>query len=111
MSAAGRAAEHDLDYVLLEKAEHLSDTIFKYQKGKHVMSTPDVLPLRSSFEFAAGRREDVLGRWDSRAGELDVKVRHKGEVAAITGEQGNFEIALQGGETLSAENVVLSIGL
>ena len=56
LSAAGRAAEHDLDYVLLEKAEHLSDTIFKYQKGKH-------------------------------------------------------EIALQGGETLSAENVVLSIGL
>jgi CRP-like cAMP-binding protein/thioredoxin reductase/NAD-dependent dihydropyrimidine dehydrogenase PreA subunit len=111
LSAAGRAAEHDIDYVLLEKADHFSDTIFKYQKGKHVMSTPDVLPLRSSFEFGAGQREDVLGRWDKRAEDLEVKVRHNAEVTAITGEQGNFEIALQGGETVSAENVVLSIGL
>ncbi len=111
LSAAGRATENKLNYVLLEKSDHFSDTIFKYQKGKHVMSTPEVLPLRSSFEFEAGRREEVLGRWDTRAEELGLSVRHKSEVTAITGEKGNFEIALQGGETVTAENVVLSIGL
>ncbi len=111
LSAAGQASERELDYVLVEKSDHLSDTIFKYQKGKHVMSTPDVLPLRSSFEFGAGRREDVLGGWDTRAQELSLKVQYRSEVIGITGEKGNFTLALQGGETLTSENVVLAIGL
>jgi hypothetical protein len=37
-------------HVLIEKTDHLSDTIYKYQKGKHVMATPSqqlVLPIRS----------------------------------------------------------------
>ena len=47
LSAAGHAAELGVSHVLLEKADHLSDTLFKFQKGKFVMATPDVLPLRS----------------------------------------------------------------
>jgi len=46
MSAAGQAAARGLSHVLLEKTDHLSDTIFKYQKGKHVMATPSDLALR-----------------------------------------------------------------
>ena len=33
LSAAARAAELGIAHVLLEKADHLSDTIYKYQKG------------------------------------------------------------------------------
>ncbi|MDO9487153.1 MAG: NAD(P)-binding domain-containing protein, partial [Sphingomonadaceae bacterium] len=40
LSAAARAAARGLPHVLLEKTDHLSDTIYKYQKGKHVMATP-----------------------------------------------------------------------
>ena len=61
LSAAGRAAEHGTAHILLESAGWASDTTYKYQKGKHVMATPDVLPLRSPFSFAAGAREQVLG--------------------------------------------------
>ena len=64
LSAASRAAQLGLSHVLLEKTDHLSDTIYKYQKGKHVMATPSQLVLRSDIEFAAGKREAVLDTWD-----------------------------------------------
>ena len=51
LSAAGRAAQLGLSHVLLEKTDHLSDTIYKYQKGKHVMATPSQLVLRSDLRF------------------------------------------------------------
>ena len=60
MSAAGRAAQLGLSHVLLEKTDHLSDTIYKYQKGKHVMATPSNLVLRSDIDFDAGKREAIL---------------------------------------------------
>ena len=53
LSAAGRAAALGMSHVLLEKTDHLSDTIYKYQKGKHVMATPANLVLRSDLDFAA----------------------------------------------------------
>ena len=64
LSAAARAAQLGLSHVLLEKTDHLCDTIYKYQKGKHVMATPSQLVLRSDLDFEAGKREKVLGTWD-----------------------------------------------
>jgi CRP-like cAMP-binding protein/Fe-S-cluster-containing hydrogenase component 2/thioredoxin reductase len=138
MSAASRAAQRGLSHVLLEKTDHLSDTIFKYQKGKHVMATPSQLVLRSDQEFDAGKREDILGRWNARTAELGVNVKYNAEVKAIrgTGEaipgsiqkivtrarDGSttttelqrhappYAIQLTNGETVMAENVVLAIG-
>jgi len=111
LSAAGRAAENKLNYILLEKSDHFSDTIFKYQKGKHVMSTPDVLPLRSSLTFGAGRREEVLGAWNSRAGELGVNVQYNSEVVGIARRDDAFEITIKNRDPILAQKVVLAIGL
>ena len=111
MSAAGRAAEHGVSHILLERTDHLSDTIYKYQKGKHVMATPDVLPLRSSYSFEAGRREAILKNWDEQTAKHKVNVRFKSEVTAIKGEKGAFEITVKGGGKITAENIVLGIGL
>jgi len=61
LGAAGRATALGISHVLLEKTDHLSDTIFKYQKGKHVMATPANLVLRSDLDFDAGKRETILG--------------------------------------------------
>jgi cGMP-dependent protein kinase 2 len=110
LSAAGRAAQLGMSHVLLEKTDHLSDTIYKYQKGKHVMATPAQLVLRSDMDFEAGKREMVLGTWDRQAEEQSVNVMKNAEVKAITGEQGNFTLALTNGEKVQAENVILAIG-
>ncbi|MEM8695316.1 MAG: cyclic nucleotide-binding domain-containing protein [Pseudomonadota bacterium] len=110
ISAAGRAAQLGIPHILLEKTDHLSDTIYKYQKGKHVMATPSQLVLRSDMDFEAGKREAVLGTWDEQTASQGVNVRLNSEVVAIEGEMGNFRIALTDGATVRAENVVLAIG-
>jgi Fe-S-cluster-containing hydrogenase component 2/CRP-like cAMP-binding protein/thioredoxin reductase len=138
MSAASHAAKLGLNHVLLEKTDHLSDTIYKYQKGKHVMATPNQLILRSDQEFDAGKREDILERWNGRTKELGVNVKFNAEVKAIKGTgpaiEGSvqkivtrardgtstttelqryappYELTLASGEKVIAENVVLAIG-
>ena len=96
--------------MLLEKTAHLSDTIFKYQKGKHVMATPAKLVLRSDLDFDAGKREAILALWDSQIAEAQVNVRFDAEVTGITGEAGDFTLTLKDGSTIAAEAVVLAIG-
>ena len=76
LSAAARAKQLGISHLLLEKSDHLSDTIYKYQKGKHVMATPSQLVLRSDMDFEAGKRESVLGTWDRMAGDHEINVRH-----------------------------------
>src|SRR3546814_18665309 len=65
LSAAARAAQLGLGHVLLEKTDHLSDTIFKYQKGKRVLATPERLDLRSDCRFGEAARETILADWDA----------------------------------------------
>ncbi len=112
ISAAARAAELKVPHVLLEAAPHLSNTIYRYQKGKHVMAEPEALPLRSPLPFTAGSRESILDAWDQGVARLGVNVRHGAEVSAIKKlEDGTFEISIGRKDKVLAKNVVLGIGL
>ena len=111
LSAAARAAEHGISHLLLEAAPQLANTIHHFQKGKSVMAEPSVLPLRSSISFGAGIREHILNTWHNELGGLGVNFRVSSAVTAITGEAGAFEITLASGVSVSAEFVVLAIGV
>ncbi|MEL6997681.1 MAG: NAD(P)-binding domain-containing protein [Pseudomonadota bacterium] len=111
ISAATRAASMGMSHVLLERAPQLSNTIFKYQKGKYIMATPDALPLRTDVKFEADSREAILESWTARVNDLGVNVQYNAEVTAIEGAQGSFTVQLASGETVQAENVVVAIGL
>ena len=110
LSAAAHAARLGMSHILLEKTDHLSDTIYRYQKGKHVMATPSQLVLRSDVDFDAGKREAILGIWNEQAAQARVNVRYHADVTAITGAQGDFRLDLADGTSVSAETVVLAIG-
>jgi cGMP-dependent protein kinase 2 len=110
LSAAARAAQLGLSHVLLEKTDHLCDTIYKYQKGKHVMATPSQLVLRSDLSFEAGKREKVLGTWDEMTAGHEVNVKLNAEIASITGAEGNFTLKTRAGDAITAETVILAIG-
>jgi CRP-like cAMP-binding protein/thioredoxin reductase len=110
LSAAAHAAAKGISHVLLEKTDHLSDTIFRYQKGKHVMATPAQLVLRSDCDFTAGKREAVLAQWNADAAKAGINVRYKAEAKAITGTKGAFVIDIGKGETILAETIILAIG-
>ena len=118
LSAAGRAAALDRAagssaprHILLEGFAEHAKTIQRYQKGKHVMDEPGYLDLRSDFAFEAGTREAILGEWQSGISRTGLNVRYNAEVIGIRGSRGAFDLTLKSGETLSAENVVLAIGL
>ncbi|OYQ30862.1 oxidoreductase [Sandarakinorhabdus cyanobacteriorum] len=138
LSAAAHAARLGLSHVLLEKTYHLSDTIYKYQKGKHVMATPSQLVLRSPLDFEAGKREVVLGTWNDQTAAAQVNVRYHAEVKSIAGTgpaiEGSvmkivtrkrdgtsetrelqrhappYRLTLTNGEEIIAETVILAIG-
>ena len=111
LSCAAHAAELNVTHVLLEAEEHPSHTIFRYQKGKHVMAEPGILPLRSPLTFGAGKREAVLAKWNDDLAKYKVNIRHRAVVTAISGSKGAFELKTAAGDTCFAEHVVLCIGL
>lgn len=110
-SAAARAAQLGVSHILLERTDHLSDTIFKYQRGKYVMATPDNLPLQSDLRFEADTRENILGWWDDGMEQFGVNVKFNAEVTSIEGEKGDFTISTAAGDSFKARHVILGIGL
>jgi CRP-like cAMP-binding protein/thioredoxin reductase/Fe-S-cluster-containing hydrogenase component 2 len=111
LSAAAHAAELGVSHILLEAEKQPANTIYKYQKGKHVMAEPEILPLRSPMSFAAGTREKILSTWDQELAKHRVNIRYNAAVSSITGKRGDFSITLANGEIVSAEAIVLAIGL
>jgi cGMP-dependent protein kinase 2 len=111
LSAAAHAATIGVSHILLEKTDHLSDTIFRYQKGKYVMATPAQLVLRADLQFDAGYREAILDFWNNGIAETKANVRYNADVKSITGDKGDFTLTLTNGDTVQAETVVLGIGL
>ena len=111
LSAAAHAAEIKVSHILLESEQHAADTIYKYQKGKHVMAEPGVLPLRSQMTFSAGTREIVISTWDSELKKNAVNIRYGAQVTGVTGKKGDFTITLANQETVRAAAIILAIGL
>ena len=111
VSAAARAAELGVSHVLLESAPRVANTIQRFQKGKLVMAEPMQLPLRSSMSFSAGSREKILATWQEELVRHRVNLRLGATVSAISGQCGDFKIALASGDSISAEFVVLAIGV
>ncbi|MDW8479465.1 MAG: cyclic nucleotide-binding domain-containing protein [Xanthomonadales bacterium] len=111
LSAAARAAESGVSHLLLEASPHLAHTIYRYQKGKHVMDEPAQLPLRAALPFRAGSREQVLTAWEEGVRRLGVRFRTGAEVTALRREGDGFTLTVNGRERLAARRVVLAIGL
>lgn len=111
LSAAAHAAQLGLSHILLEASEQAANTVHHYQKGKWVMDEPIVLPLRSPLPFQADSREQVLDTWNQCLNHYAVNIRYQSRVKSITGQQGDFQIAVKNGATVQAENIVLAIGM
>src|ERR1700689_4673041 len=107
IAAAANAVRHGMSHVLFEKGR-LANTIFEYQKGKHVMAEPKKLPLRAHVTFTEGRREVVLANYEAairngvnlHAAEVR-SIKKVGDVFVITHDDGVSE----------AKHIVLSIGV
>jgi CRP-like cAMP-binding protein/thioredoxin reductase/ferredoxin-like protein FixX len=111
LSAAAHAAELGISYVLLEGSGSYSKTLHQFQKGKHVMAEPSILPLRSPMKFEAGTRENILQEWQDGIARLSINIRYNTFATGIAGSKGSFDISLSDGSAVSAEHIVLAIGV
>ncbi len=111
LSAAAHAQQLGLNWLLLESSPAHANTIQRYQKGKHVMAEPAVVPMRSDLPFTAGTREAILGSWQQGIAPLGAHIRYSSEVVSISGAKPVFTLTLSGGEIIAAKSVVLAIGL
>lgn len=109
LSAAARAHENNLNYLVLEKGAVANTLDYYYQRGKFVMSQPQSIPLRSDIGFEAGSREEVLERWNGYASKHGLKIKAKESVNEISRRNGHFEIKTPSG-LYNAKKVVIAIG-
>lgn len=111
LSAGARAAETETPHVLLEASPSIAKTISSFQKGKHVMAEPAVLPARAAVEFSAGTRESILEGWETGIDHHEVNIRYSTNVTKINKKENGFEIETSNGPAVTADKVVLSIGM
>lgn len=110
LAAAARAAFHGLRYVVLERSDHLADTIYCYQKNKLVMAEPSLVPKRSELPFEAGSREQLLQMWQGFAETQRLQVHFRQEVARIDRKAELFELYTTAGHLYQAARVVVAVG-
>lgn len=111
LSAATRAAEQGADYLLLEASAAAASTIRSYQRRKLVMAEPRALPLRSPLPFSASLRESVLDTWERTIAERKINIRYQSKVVDISTGAKKLKLTLEDGEKLTADHVVLAIGV
>ena len=109
LSAAARAQESGLRYVVLERTDHVSDTIYSYQARKYVMAEPTLIPQRGELPFQAGSRESILDAWDEFVASHSLNVHLNQEVKELTRNPEGFVVKTPSAE-YRGDNVVLALG-
>ena len=109
LATASHAQENGMNYVLLERTDHLADTIFCYQARKYVMAEPMMIPGCGDLPFAAGSRESILGSWNDHVNKKTINVQYRQEVKAIAKGNGGFSLKTSTDE-FSTRNIVLAMG-
>ncbi|MFP5245529.1 MAG: NAD(P)/FAD-dependent oxidoreductase, partial [Thermoanaerobaculia bacterium] len=110
LATAAHAHANGLSYVLLERTDHLSDTIYNYQARKFVMAEPVMIPARGDLPFAAGSRESILDAWQSYANNRQLNIAFNADVKSMTRDAGRFLLKTASGVTYDAAKVVLAMG-
>lgn len=111
LSAATRATEQSADYLLLEAAAVPANTIRHYQRRKLVMAEPRALPLRSPLPFSASLRENVLETWEKTIADYNINISYNTKVSGISRTAKHLKVQLEDGESFTADNVILAIGV
>ncbi len=109
LSAALSAQKNNLNYILLEKTDHLADTIYCYQKKKFVMVEPMIIPLRGELWMQAALREDILEHWSDAARNQGLNIMFNAPLTEIVKANGSFHVKTDA-KVFEAGRVILAMG-
>ncbi len=111
LSAGARAAATDTSHILIEGSSSIANTITRFQKGKHVMAEPAVLPTRAEIDFSAGTRESILNGWLDNISDRNINIKYNCSATKIEKNDNHFRVLCSNGTVITSDNVVLSIGV
>lgn len=109
ISAAIHARKAGMSVLVIEQGE-VANTVFNFQKKKHVMAEPGMSPLRSDLPFEAGTREAILQGWHDAIQEDRITIHRPETVRQIAKADGLFTIRSDKA-AYHATRVVLAIGI
>ena len=110
ISAALRATEHQLDYIVLEQEDTIGGTVAKYPKQKLVMTSPVEFPTYGKFKKTELSKENLVAFWEKVMRRADFRGRTGEKVTDIQREpDGTFIVASSKGQ-YRTRSVVLALG-
>jgi thioredoxin reductase (NADPH) len=107
-SAALAAKQAGLTYLVIEQ-DDLGGTVFKYPRGKVVMTAPAKLPIVGQMNFREVSKETLLEFWRKVEAEQQLNVSYRDRVDKIVQTPTGFEVHSQSGQK-SARAILLAIG-
>lgn len=108
IAASLQAQELGLNYLTLDQ-DSLGGTVFKYPRGKIVMTQPVKLPLAGKMHFRETSKEELLGYWQQIEASTGIRIKYHELVAGIEATASGFEVKSSRGR-YTADKVLLAIG-
>ncbi len=108
IAATLKAREMKLKYLTLEQ-DSLGGTVFKYPRGKIVMTQPVDLPLAGKMHFKETSKEQLLEFWQDIEQRTGVEINYREIVTDIKTRESGFEVVTGKGK-YSTDRVILTIG-
>ncbi len=108
ISAALACKEAGLSYLVVEQ-DDLGGTVFKYPRGKVVMTAPAKLPIVGEMNFREVSKETLLAFWNKINTEQKLNVSYRDRVEKVVPLGDGFEVHSQSGQK-NARAILLAIG-
>ena len=109
ISATLKAKELGLNYLTVDQ-DSLGGTVFKYPRGKVVMTHPVDLPIAGKMHFKETSKEDLLEFWKEIEAKTGIKIQYQELVADISAMgTGGYQINTNRG-TYTTDAILLAIG-
>lgn len=102
------AHEKKLRYRTIEQ-DSLGGTVFKFPRGKLVMTAPVKLPIVGSVKFRETKKENLLAFWQEVEKRTNVKIHYREKMETITRDNNGFIVKTNKGE-YKTRAVLLAIG-
>lgn len=108
IAATLQAKELGLSYLTLDQ-DSLGGTVFKYPRGKIVMTQPVDLPIAGKMQFKETSKENLLEFWKEVESSSGIEIQYHEMVAGITALESGFELKTNRG-LYTTDRVLLAIG-
>ncbi len=108
LAATLKAKELGLKYLTVDQ-ESLGGTVYKYPRGKIVMTQPVDLPIVGTMHFEETTKEELLAFWQGVKNRAGIKIRYQEMVAKVSRGKNGFAIVTNRGK-YSADSILLAIG-